>query len=126
MSFRVILEPKHDILRLIGSGTLTAHEIKKAFHYLCHEAPDGDKPGRLWDFSNATLKNISEDDIHDIVQSVKNEHVTSASSKDALLVNTDVDYGVARMVQTLMGSLPGDRKVCTSYDAAHAWLTGEN
>ena len=43
----------------------------------------------------------------------------------AILVETEVGYGLARMFSTLAEGLPIEIEICTELAAAEAWLAGE-
>jgi hypothetical protein len=79
----------------------------------------------MWDLRDADLTAFSTDDIKSVSGLVKQNWGTSSSSRAALVVSRDVDFGLARMYEQLLDNgSTGDVTVFRDYDEAIAWLTG--
>jgi hypothetical protein len=107
------------------TGRLQFEELREALTAV-YDADDFD-PDKdvMWDLRDADLTAFSTDDIKSVSGLVKQNWGTSSSSRAALVVSRDVDFGLARMYEQLLDNgSTGDVTVFRDYDEAIAWLTG--
>ncbi len=106
------------------TGRLQLEELRTALTDV-YEAEDFD-PDKdvVWDLRDADLTAFSTDDIKSVSGLVKQNWGTSSSSRAALVVSRDVDFGLARMYEQLLDNgSTGEVTVFRDYDEAIAWLT---
>jgi hypothetical protein len=79
----------------------------------------------LWDLREGTWKDISDKHIRSIIAFIeKCEKVeVRKDGRTAIVVPADIDYGIARAVQSYSDSLPFKVGVFRSMDEAIKWLT---
>ena len=106
-----------------GSGVLTREDILGHQDKLSAD-PDFDPSfSQLHDYTHFTGLAITPDDVRFIARRT----IFSPHSRRALLVKNDVQFGVAKMVETYRG-LNGETgvKVFRTLDEALDWLVGAN
>jgi hypothetical protein len=106
------------------TGRLQLEELRNALKAV-YEGEDFD-PGKdvLWDLQDADLTAFSSADIKHISGLVKQHWGKSSSSRAALVVSRDVDFGLARMYEQLLDTgSTGVVRVFRDYEKAIDWLT---
>ena len=77
----------------------------------------------VWDVRDADLTAFSSGDIRRVTDLVRENWGTSSSSRAALVVSRDVDFGLARMYEQLLDTgSSGEVRVFRDYEEAVAWL----
>jgi len=79
----------------------------------------------LWDFTKMEEVNISSDEVKDIIQYTKAHADKRTEGRTALVVDTELKYGLSRMASTLaeIEDTPWEIKVFENMDAAMAWIS---
>jgi hypothetical protein len=86
-----------------------------------HFDPDGDV---LWDVREADLSSFSSSDVRQVADFVEQHWGGSGSSRAALVVSGDLDFGLARMYEQLLESRrSGEVRVFRDLDDAVDWLS---
>lgn len=77
----------------------------------------------LWDLREATTRHISASEVQSIAGMVKKHWGTRGNPRSALVVSTDLDYGMARMYELLMeGDIAPEVRVFRDLEEAEDWL----
>ena len=82
----------------------------------------------LWDFRKASLYNISSGHIEKILDYVRQHAEKRSGGKTVILVSKDLEYGVSRMIQTLieLKGIPFKTEIFKSFEEAMQWLGKED
>ena len=103
------------------SGDLTEQEILDTVHSFY-----GGDPTllTLWDFSNASVDNISSETVRNIFTLIQRIGPRRQGGKTAVVVPEDLAYGMARMFQIMSDTndFPFKIKVFRYYGEASQWL----
>lgn len=106
---------------LTVSGVLTREEIIHAYEdFVQHDVT----PFLLWDFTDADLSNISKEDMEQIITVTKTYAHLRKNGKTALLVPTDLSFGISRMYEAFIEirEHPLTINAFRSREKALAWL----
>jgi hypothetical protein len=119
------LDPDADLRVHLATGRLTYAEVRDALEEL-YARPDFDPAmNALWDLRDAVTTDISSDDVRKIVQLVKGRRPSGVSSRVALVVSREADFGMARMYEAQLDSVSqGNLRVLRDIDEATAWVGG--
>ena len=74
----------------------------------------------LIDLRQASGRNVTSAGVHKLVE---RPLVLSAASRRAVVVPSDLGFGMARMYELLRGNRPGAIRVFRDYDEARRWAT---
>ena len=79
----------------------------------------------IWDFMEMDEPNISNDELHAIVEYTKAHSAQRKKGRTALVVNTTFKYGLSRMASIFaeIESIPWIMNVFKDIDAAMAWVS---
>ena len=108
----------------VVSGEVSFSEIIKAIELFYKEKPTKNV---MWDFRDADLKallSLSYNNLQDIAKFTKQHRELRKSGKTALVVSTDVGFGLGRMYGTFaeIQNLSHSVHVFRSMDEAMKWL----
>jgi hypothetical protein len=79
----------------------------------------------LWDLREAITTDVSSDDVRKIVELVADRRPSGVSSRFALVVSRDADFGMARMYEAQLNHVsPGQIQVFRDIEEATTWVTG--
>jgi hypothetical protein len=78
----------------------------------------------LWDCRQADLSGMSNDDIHVLAESVQPNMVKRSDCKIAVVVSSDLDYGLSRVYEALVHTDPANTSfmVFRNMQKAREWL----
>jgi hypothetical protein len=77
----------------------------------------------LYDLQQATLQHATSDDCHMVLGQGKNLEHLRRGTRTAMVVGTDVDFGMCRMYELLSGSADFRYGVFRDLNEAVAWLS---
>jgi hypothetical protein len=77
----------------------------------------------LWDLRKGSLGHLDTQALRDVAQFEQNKRPDLATSRIALLVGRDVDFGLSRMLGAFMSEEPLEDRVFRDVEAAKAWLS---
>jgi hypothetical protein len=80
----------------------------------------------IWDFRKTTSASVTNDDLKEIAR--YNERIGPIRGpkwKAALVVSTDLFFGLARMFEAFADSAPNEIKVFRNMEEATAWITSK-
>jgi hypothetical protein len=82
----------------------------------------------LWDFRNITGNRIQSEEASEIVSFIKRNEAKRPSGKTALVVSTDLDFGLSRVSQAYGESegLPWEIRAFRSMESAYRWIDGRD
>jgi hypothetical protein len=109
------------------SGETSFEEIVKAIVGFYEEGPTENV---LWDLRDASLDNLTADDVKAIVERAaalaKNHPEIKAGGKTAIVAPHDLELGIARIIQIQAENrFPFDVRAFRTTEAAIQWLTAE-
>ena len=84
--------------------------------------PKSTRMAVLWDARDADLSVMSHDDAWEMAGAVERFYGKMGSGKTAFLTSRKVDFGVARMLQSLIDAIPRDLQVFDNLEEALDWL----
>ena len=78
----------------------------------------------LWDFRKASLSRISSNHIEIILDYIRQHAEKRAGGKTAILISKDLEYGMSRMIQSLieLKGIPIETEIFRSIEEAVHWL----
>lgn len=123
ISYRIDVE--RNLVLTTASGTLTDDDVLQFKARLVRD-PDF-RPGmkELSDIRNITRLDVTAAGIRAMVEQDQRDRAVVASHRLALVVSKDLDFGMARMYQTLTESTMKNVGVFRDIDKANAWLQSE-
>jgi hypothetical protein len=119
------LDPGAGLRVHVITGRLTYAEVRDTLEEL-YAGPDFDPTmNALWDMREAVTTDISSDDVRKVAQLVRGRPPIGVSSRVALVVSRDADFGMARMYEAqLDGASQSGLRVFRDIDEATAWVGG--
>ena len=121
LTFAIEPHPEDSYVRIRVRGRLTAPETRQTRARVI-----ADHPGlhRLWDFLEADLTAWSGDDMRMFIEVIARSEPGDPTTRVAALVSREVDYGQARMFESLScGTLPEQGKVFRNESEAIRWVS---
>ncbi|MBU0768680.1 MAG: hypothetical protein KJ687_06290 [Proteobacteria bacterium] len=111
----------------IATGEISSTDIIRVIESFYKENPT---KNIIWNFRDAdtdALLSLSYNELKDIVRFTKQHEALRRSGKTALVVSTDLAFGLGRMYDTLaeIENLSHSVKVFRSMDEAIKWLEGD-
>jgi hypothetical protein len=95
-----LLSHESGITTFVGQGSITARELAAAYAQFVANAPTSRV---LWDLSSATLAYVDAEDIRKLARDLTEiGKMRRLSGKSAVLCGRQVDFGMARMLQTYL------------------------
>ncbi|MBN2323948.1 MAG: hypothetical protein JXQ30_09445 [Spirochaetes bacterium] len=115
---------ENDLTIITCSGDLTEQELLDNLQSLYHHPPT---KHNLWDFVDASVKNIPTEAVHRFVSVVKKIGSVREGGKTAVAAPTDLEYGMIRIFQTMtdLTQIPFEFRVFRSTDEARLWLLSQ-
>ena len=117
MAFVLNLDPKTGIVIGTCSGTLGLEDSKQGATAF-RESPEYNGRPVVWDLRLARLE-LTAHEVSELAQFVL--HHPAPSPRVAFVVGRDVDYGQARMFETLRERPSEEVRVFRDYDEAMSW-----
>jgi hypothetical protein len=122
---RVETDPVHGLAVVRGEGEIGVEDVFSAIQRVWVEPAYVERPRVLWDLRNASMDRLRSPEIREIVGRERKGRPDSRRARMAFVVSTDVGYGMARMVATLIEREPIDVRIFRDDEqAAWRWLAG--
>ena len=115
-SYKIDLE--HCIILSTASGTLTDEELRSHQRDVLADPDFESTLNQLWDLREVVRSETSSAALGDLARA----RSYSVGTKRALVAPRDVQFGMARMFQTLHDGAPEDLRVFRSLEEARDWL----
>jgi hypothetical protein len=115
------IEKEKDLTVFVATGELTFADQIAAFK----EFYEGDPTkNELWDMRAITGNRISSDELRQVTFFTKQYSHKRTGGKTAMVMNSDLDYGLGRMSETFAETedLPWEIRIFRSMDEALAWM----
>lgn len=113
---------KDDLLTIFTvNGPLSCDEVIHALDdFYKHEVT----PYLLWDFTDADLSGINQNDMEQIISTAKSNTYLRKDGKTAFVVSQDLSFGMSRMYEILseLSEHPISPSVFRDMNKAIAWL----
>lgn len=77
----------------------------------------------LWDLRGGGFSRIVNAELKRMIDTARDHDGLRAGARVALLVETDLEFGLARMTEILAGDLASEIRVFRDPDAAAAWVS---
>ena len=105
------------------TGTLSLNDLMAKLDEI-YSIPDFQpEMNVLWDLRNADLASFSSSDIYEVRDFVGYKWGTGGSSRAALVVSRDIDFGLSRMYEISLESITTSTlQVFRDFDEALSWL----
>jgi hypothetical protein len=109
-------------MRVVLAGRLSVEDLEAAFLEML-EHPQF-RPGMpiIWDLRTATLVTLSTEHLRRLSGRVSTQRARRGTGKAAIVVGSDVDYGLMRQFEVLSEGVPRQLMVFRELAAAEAWL----
>jgi hypothetical protein len=117
----IVKDPKLQLTTITVKGETTAAEISKTI--LAHNK-DQVTILILWDLSQATIEKLTVDDVHGFVGTASLFTQARKGGKTAVVVPTDLGFGMARIYDSLheVGQSPVSHMTFRDKESALNWL----
>lgn len=103
-------------------GPITPEVLEALVEELSRDPERTHSGHALYDLRGATVSGLAEDDLREFVARIAALSPTK-ERRVAIVVGSDVDFGIARMYQTLASlRFEQSRRVFRDYDEAMTWL----
>lgn len=125
MSIERHIDPDSGRITLTASGPTRFEDLKVALKGVT-EAPDF-RPGAdiIWDFRNVESEALTADQLREMVAFVAGiADVRGINYKVAIVVERNVDFGLARMYEVFADELPCELRVFRDLEEAVDWMAG--
>lgn len=123
MPCRVETHPVHGLTVVRVDGEVDADEIFSAIREVWAAPAYRRRPCVLWDFRNAGVSRMQSADVRQVVHLEREGRPDLPPVRMAVLVSTDVGYGMARMLGALIEREPIDLRIFRDDEkAAWRWL----
>jgi len=120
------IDPKKNRRYHTVQGEITLVRLRNALAEVYARPDYRPDSSSLWDLRKATTQHISGAEVQSIASMVKKHWGTTGAPRSALVVSTDLDYGMARVYEILMaGDIAPQVRVFRDLEEAKAWLTCE-
>ena len=119
MRFKIDLESEPGIAVTIANGSMTLDDIKECTSALLR-ATDGTASRKLWDLREASF-DLDAEQVKELAGFIK-ELKLGPTSRSALVVAGDLEFGLVRMYEAFRESSESQTKVFRDGDLAVEWL----
>lgn len=121
ITYRIIKE--HGLIVSIHSGTAPDDEFLRIYGQLFEDPDFSDRYHLLVDLRRASSEERSTTALRSLSSIVAQRYRNVESApKTAIIAPTDISYGLGRMYQTFVDTVPGEVVIFRAADAALAWL----
>ena len=124
MPYSIKVEQDSGIGIVAASGELSAHEIERAYTELW--ADPSYNGSTVWDLRAGSIAELSQDDAQRVIGFVQRERPPLPLGRIAYVAPRDVDFGVARMMESLVAGIAVRPLVTRDFEHALAWVTGRS
>lgn len=122
MSIDTIIDSNQHMVIHIITGPLMLKEIKLATLELYNDPHFQTTMNILVDLRNGTVRNLSQQDIEEFVAlNIQMGHRRGAGHS-AIVAFRDIDFGIARQLQSMLDNTPRKLGVFRDYQLAVEWL----
>lgn len=121
MAVRLTYDAERGLVCLELEGPLDVGEVDDALRRITTSAEHAPDQDALWDFSGTDFAAVDSDMVRTLVD-LRQRHPDRAGAHIALVVPTDVGFGMGRMHQMLSEELPQTVQVFRDRKAALEWL----
>lgn len=122
MSIDTIIDSNQNMVIHIVTGPLMLNEIKQATVQLYSDPHFHPSMNILVDLRNGTVRNLSQQDIEDFVAMNVQMGQQRGAGYSAIVTARDIDFGIARQIQSMLDSTSRRLGVFRDYQAAVDWL----
>ena len=104
-----------------AAGPLSLSEIKVTLEEIFGNREFQPGMGFVWDVRGGAIDAISSREIRGLADFVARRLEARGSGRLAIVVSTDLAYGIGRMVDGYAGALPIEREVFLDFEKAVRW-----
>ncbi len=105
------------------TGSLSFDTLTDTLAELYQDARFRADQDALWDPREASLAELTADEVRRVIELVRNNWATEGTPRAALVVAREVDFGMARMYELQLSDLSTGRvQVFRNMEAAREWL----
>ncbi|MDH5359036.1 MAG: hypothetical protein OEX03_00670 [Gammaproteobacteria bacterium] len=122
MSIDTIIDSNQNMVIHIVTGPLMLNEIKQATVQLYSDPHFRPSMNILVDLRNGTVRNLSQQDIEDFVAMNVQMGQQRGAGYSAIVTARDIDFGIARQIQSMLDSTSRRLGVFRDYQAGVDWL----
>ena len=123
MSITMSADDLRQTTLIVCSGILTLDQIKQTIDDFYRQEPTLHV---TWDLSGVTRTDLTYEQVRVIAKQLNKYRTGRAGGKTALVSPSDANFGMSRMLEMLMESIPGGDGVTImvfrDLDAAYQWL----
>jgi hypothetical protein len=119
--YRIIHE--HRLIVSVHVGTVPDEEFLRFYRQLLGDAEFNEKYNLLVDLRRATSGERSTEALRSLSSVVAERYrLVEPAPKTAVIAPTDISFGLGRMYQSFVHTVPGEVVIFRAADAALAWL----
>lgn len=123
MSIDTIIDSNQHMVIHVITGPLMLNEIKQATVNLYSDPHFQATMNILVDLRNGTVRNLSQNDIEEFVALNVQMGQQRGAGNTAIVTARDIDFGIARQLQSMLDNTSRKLGVYRDYQAAVDWLT---
>jgi hypothetical protein len=119
--YRIIKE--HRLIVSVHIGTVPDDEFLHSYKCLLHDAAFDESYNLLIDLRRATSGERSTEALRRLSSAVEQRYrIVELAPRTAVIAPADISYGLGRMYQSFVDTVPGEVVIFRATDAALAWL----
>jgi len=111
--------PERGLVRVTGTGVVGLIDLKAVFGWLRDDPAFSGHLDSLWDFGRVETTDLDASSVRTLTRLPR---LFDHGSRRAVVVRTDLGYGLTRMFQILGGREGEDFAIFRSLDEAEDWL----
>ncbi|MCP4724325.1 MAG: hypothetical protein GY863_04790 [bacterium] len=123
MQVKISINKEKNLITVTAGGNLSIDELAGGLVKVTSHPDFVAGQDVIWDLRGVETADMDTDDLKDIVEYVKGMQDKRGSGyKAALITSQDYIFGLARMYEAYVNSLPFKLRVFRNADEAYAWL----
>ncbi len=123
MPIKHSINKEHQLIVSVHVGTIPDEEFLRSYDNLFEDAAFNEHYNLLIDLRRATSGERSTAALRSLSSAVGHRYRKAETApKTAIIAPTDISYGLGRMYQSFVDTVPGEVVIFRAADAALAWL----
>jgi len=127
MEYKISFDEKLSLFLIQTTGDITIEDDRSCIEDLVTHPKWNQKYPLIVDRRKSTTKQLTANDMHLIADMVKEFGDRLGPTKIAIVMGTELDYGMGRMFEILTsGDVPFNMRICRSMEEAVSWIRQPN
>jgi hypothetical protein len=126
LEISIELDKEKNIRRHVVKGVIDVRELAEYLKGIYASSDSYTEMNVFWDLQTADFSSVSSEDVRSFMAYVSKIWGKRGKSKAALVVSSDLDFGLSRMYQILMeGATSNTVEVFKDKNEAAEWITAD-